>query len=112
MINERTAKSTIRGDGRVPGLYFSPIGNAREGRKIAAGELQQFPNTWRFKPGSRDPAPGFSFSWFMTAQPSSLASMVICALSSLDTGQPDLALFASSRNFALSAPGIFAETSR
>jgi len=41
---------------------------------------------------------------------SRLASMVILAFSSFDTGQPVLALFAISSNFALSAPGIFATT--
>ena len=39
---------------------------------------------------------------------SSVASSVILVLSSFDTGQPALAMPASSSNFALSAPGIFA----
>src|SRR5262245_3067937 len=43
---------------------------------------------------------------------SSVAFIVIVALSTRDTGQPALALLAAVSNFALSAPGIFAFTSR
>jgi hypothetical protein len=42
------------------------------------------------------------------AHASNVASIVICAFSSFDTGHPALALFAMSWNFALSAPGILA----
>src|SRR5208337_3889581 len=42
----------------------------------------------------------------------SLASMLILALRTRDTGQPDSAALAASSNFALSAPGILTVTSR
>src|SRR5439155_54252 len=42
------------------------------------------------------------------AQPVSVASRVILVFNSFDTGHPAFALPASSSNFALSAPGIFA----
>ena len=38
--------------------------------------------------------------------------MVIVAFNTFDTGQPDLALVAAVSNACLSAPGIFARTSR
>ena len=44
------------------------------------------------------------------AQAFNFASIVICAFSSFDTGHPVLALFAISCNFALSVPGILADT--
>src|SRR4051812_1859195 len=43
---------------------------------------------------------------------SSLASIVIFVLRSLEIGHPALALFAAVSNFALSAPGILAVTSK
>jgi len=42
--------------------------------------------------------------------PSNVASIVIRAFSSFDTGRPALALFAISWNFALSAPGMLTDT--
>ena len=48
----------------------------------------------------------------LLAHPSNFASIVIRAFSSFDTGHPALALLAISWNFALSAPGILADTVR
>src|SRR6266508_4119134 len=46
------------------------------------------------------------------AHASNFASIVMCVFSSFDTGHPVLALFAISWNFALSVPGILADTVR
>src|SRR5574340_393267 len=63
-------------------------------------------------PGSSDPAPGLFLFPLCRNVYSSRASIVISAFNSLDTGHPDLALFATSPTLALLAPGLFAATFR
>jgi hypothetical protein len=92
-------------------LYFSPMGNGREGRKMCLGEQKGSPY---FVPSdASSPVAAIlrrAFFSLRTAQRSSRASIVISALKSLETGQPDLALCAISWNLVSSAPGTLAET--